>query len=106
MPIHLGIACGCGRVHFIASSSRIEVSHATESGSVYKLTCFPDCSAITYFSHAQLRRYSLSELVFRRSYANLGEYHVESRTYAARKRAITCEKNVYEASDSKNVAAK
>jgi hypothetical protein len=57
MPIHLGIACRCGRAHFVASSRRIEVSHATRSGSVYTLICYPDCAATTYFSQDQLRPY-------------------------------------------------
>jgi len=83
MPIHLGIACRCKRVHFLASSRRIEVSRTTRSGNIYVLICCLDCAATTLFSKDQLLPYSVAELVFRKGYAELGEYQAEGRAFAA-----------------------
>lgn len=75
MPVHLGIACNWGRVHFVASSNRIEISSAELAMNAHSLVCF--CGATTYFSREQLRPYRVSEETFHTGYARLGEYEME-----------------------------
>ena len=75
MPIHMGIMCDkCRKVHFIASSSGIQLSRTAEG--IYWLTCKPPCPEIREFRKDGMRPYRVSEDVFSRGYAEEGEYEI------------------------------
>jgi hypothetical protein len=75
MAIHMGIMCdACGTVHFIVTSPGIALSE-TISGP-YQLACKPPCSATKYFTKADMRPYRVSDEVFAKGYATVGDYEV------------------------------
>jgi hypothetical protein len=75
MPIHMGVMCDkCGTVHFIASSSGIQVSRTAKG--MYRLNCTPPCSEVRDFRKESMRPYRVSDDVFGRGYAEEGEYEI------------------------------
>lgn len=80
MAIHMGIMCeACGMVHLVAMSPGIELSRTT--GGNYQLTCKPSCSVIRYFRKDEMRPYRVSDDVFNRGYAEVGEYELVEGSY-------------------------
>jgi len=78
MPIHVGISCErCGKVHFIATSKRIEFGQNDKS---YRLACMFPCGAIRYFQKEQMLPYAVSDDVFSRGYAERNEYEPMQKT--------------------------
>ena len=72
MPIHVGIMCErCGKVHFIATSKRIDFA---ESDGSFRLACMFPCGAIRHFRKQQMLPYAASDDVFSRGYAERNEY--------------------------------
>lgn len=75
VAIHMGILCEvCGVVHFIATSPGIRLS-ATMEG-MYRLTCKPPCSEVKTFRKEAMHPYRVSEDIFKKGYAEVGEYEV------------------------------
>jgi hypothetical protein len=75
MPIHMGIMCeACRRVHFIATSPGIQLSRTTEG--IYKLVCKPPCPEVREFRKEGMCPYRVPDDVFRRGYADEGEYEL------------------------------
>jgi hypothetical protein len=73
MPIHMGIVCeACRKVHFIATSPDIQLSRPTEG--IYKFVCKPPCPEAREFRKEGMYPYRVSDDVFRRGYADEGEY--------------------------------
>ena len=78
MPIHVGIICErCRKVHFIATSKRIEV--AERDGS-YRLACMFPCGAMRHFRKEQMLPYAASDDVFSRGYAERDAYAPVEKT--------------------------
>ena len=75
MPIHMGITCeGCGKVHFIRTSSLIQFSG--EVAAVYRLNCLPPCGRTQEFQKHDMRPYRVTDDVFQRGYAEETEYDI------------------------------
>jgi len=75
MPIHMGIMCDkCRKVHFIGTSSGIQLSRTAER--MYLLTCRFPCPEKREFRKESMRPYRVSDDVFRRGYAEEGEYEI------------------------------
>ncbi len=75
MPIHMGIRCEtCGRVHFVATSRGIYLSRT--AGRIYKLACKAPCPEVRKFRKESMRPFRVSDDVFRRGYAEEGEYEL------------------------------
>jgi hypothetical protein len=72
MAIHVGIRCSeCGGVYFLSALKRI--THTTTKG-VYQILCGSPCGAVTYFRIEQTRAFEVPDNVYRRGYAEPGEY--------------------------------
>src|SRR6516164_669532 len=83
MPIHAGIMCErCRKIHFIATSSGIQLSRSGGAGGgMYRLNCPPPCAEMKEFRKEGMRPYRVADEVFRRGYASEGEYElVDERT--------------------------
>jgi hypothetical protein len=75
MPIHMGIVCeACRKVHFIGTSPGIRLSQRLEG--MYRLTCKPPCPEIREFRKEGMHPYRVSDEVFKRGYAEEGEYEL------------------------------
>ena len=75
MPIHMGVLCeACGMVHFIATSPGIVLSRNIEG--MYRLSCKPPCSQVKMFRKEAMHPYRVSEDVFKKGYAQEGEYEL------------------------------
>jgi hypothetical protein len=75
MAVHTGIICdACGTVHFIVTSSGVELSHTMDG--MYKLTCQPSCTAVRKFSKDEMRPYRVADESFAKGYAKVGEYEL------------------------------
>jgi hypothetical protein len=75
MAIHMGIMCeACGLVHFVASSPGITLSRNIEG--IYRLACKAPCSEVKMFRKEAMHPYRVSEDVFKKGYAEAGEYEV------------------------------
>jgi len=71
----MGMLCErCGKVHFVAKSPGIELSRTAEG--MYRLTCKPPCSGVREFRKDGMRPYRVSDNVFKRGYAEVGEYEL------------------------------
>lgn len=78
MPIHMGIMCeGCRKVHFVGTSSAIQFSRSGTGA--YRLNCPPPCATWREFRKDEVRPYRLADEVFRRGYAEEGEYEIVPR---------------------------
>jgi hypothetical protein len=74
----MGVMCeACRRVHFIATSRRVQLSQTAEG--IYLLRCNPPCPAVSEFRKDGMHPYRVSEDVFKRGYANEGEYELVQR---------------------------
>jgi hypothetical protein len=72
MTIHVGIRCSeCGRVHFLSALRRLT---QTSAKGVYQITCISPCGAITYFRIEDTRAFAVPDDLYRRGYAEPGEY--------------------------------
>jgi hypothetical protein len=72
MAIHVGIRCSeCGRVHFLLALKRLT---QTSTAAVYQITCISLCGAITYFRIEDTRAFAVPDDLYRRGYAEPGEY--------------------------------
>jgi len=81
--IHVGIMCErCRKIHFIATSSGIQLSRSGGAGGgMYRLNCPPPCAEMKEFRKEGMRPYRVADEVFRRGYASEGEYElVDDRT--------------------------
>jgi hypothetical protein len=75
MLIHMGIMCErCRKVHFVATSRGVKPSEF--SAGMYRLKCSPPCSEGREFRKDSMRPYRISEDVFRRGWADEGEYEL------------------------------
>ena len=75
MAIHMGIMCEtCGKVHFIGTSPGIELSRKGKG--MYQFTCKRPCPAVREFRKDEMRPYRASDYVFKRGYADVGEYEL------------------------------
>ena len=80
MAVHTGIMCkACRKVHLIATSPGIGFSRTTDG--MYQLACKAPCSVTTPFRKDEMRPYRVSEDVFKRGYAETGEYELVEGTY-------------------------
>jgi hypothetical protein len=71
MPIHVGIMCErCQKVHFITTSSAIQFSRS--GGGIYRLNC--PCTEWKDFRKEGIFAYRVADDIFRRGYAEKGEY--------------------------------
>jgi hypothetical protein len=78
MPIHMGVMCeACGKVHFVATSRGIQLSRTAEG--MYRLTCKPPCPETREFRKEGMHPYRVSDDVFKRGYAEEGEYELVKR---------------------------
>jgi len=76
MAVHIGIRCSeCGRIHFLSALKGITL---TPRKGVYQITCSMPCGATTYFRIEDTRAFAVSDDLYRRGYAEPGEYE-ESR---------------------------
>jgi len=74
MPIHMGIICDkCRKVHFIGTSSGIQLSR---TAGMYLLTCRFPCPEKREFRKESMRPYRVADDVFRRGYAEESEYEI------------------------------
>jgi hypothetical protein len=83
MPVHMGIMCErCRKIHFIATSSGIQLSRSGGAGGgMYRLNCLSPCAEMKEFRKEGMRPYRFADEVFRRGYASEGEYElVDERT--------------------------
>jgi len=64
----------CRKVHFIASSPGIHLSRTAKG--MYRLNCTAPCSEVRDFRKESMRPYRVSDDVFRRGYAEEGEYEI------------------------------
>jgi hypothetical protein len=72
MGIHVGIRCSrCARIHFLSALKRIGMS---DSKGVYQIACSSPCGATTYFRIEDTRAFAVSDEIYRRGYAEPGEY--------------------------------
>jgi hypothetical protein len=86
MAVPMGILCeACGKVHFIATSSGVELSRS--GAGMYRLTCKPPCTAITEFRKNGMRPYRVSDDVFSRGYAEVSEYELVGGRFEQEHRA-------------------
>jgi hypothetical protein len=75
MPIHMGIMCTiCRKVHFIGTSSGIQVSR--KRNGMYRFVCTPECRADREVRKEEMRPYRVAENVFRGGWAKEGEYEL------------------------------
>jgi hypothetical protein len=75
MPVHMGVMCeACGKVHFVATSRGIQLSRTVEG--MYRLTCNPPCPETREFRKEGMHPYRVSDDVFKRGYAEEGEYEL------------------------------
>lgn len=73
MPIHVGIICEqCQKVHFISTSSAIQFNRS--GGGVYRLNCPPPCTEWRDFRKESISAYRVADNIFKRGYAQKGEY--------------------------------
>ena len=80
MAVHTGIMCeACRKVHLIATSPVIEFSRTTDG--TYQLACNPPCSVTKPFKKDEMRAYRVSDEVFKRGYAETGEYELVEGGY-------------------------
>jgi len=72
MGIHIGIVCeACQKVHFAATSPGIQLSRTYKG--MYRLVCMPPCPEVKEFRKDGMRPYRVSDALFKRGYAELGE---------------------------------
>ena len=75
MPIHMGIKCDvCQTVHFVATSRSVRLGESVEG--MYRLTCQPPCHEVREFRKEGMHPYRVSDDVFKRGYAEEGEYEL------------------------------
>ena len=71
----MGVMCEkCRTVHFIGSSTRIQLSHSGEG--VYLLNCTAPSAEPKDFRKDSMRPYRVSDDVFRRGYAKEDEFEL------------------------------
>ena len=75
MALYVGIMCAkCERVFVVTKTSRIKRYDSIQDESRYKLTCVSPCRAITDFTRADLRAYSVAATCVLHGFVLKGEY--------------------------------